>query len=251
MLLNIESNLKQFKSISLDEIKSVNLMNRMDTKFVFSIKKLNELLVALRQYYNILKVDKKIIQEYKSLYYDTFDRIFYLNHHNNRVNRFKVRFREYVDSELVFLEVKFKNNKRKTLKKRIKVDEIPNSLSIEQMNYLERIIGKKMNLIAHQWINFNRVTLVDKLNKERLTIDLNLNFSNKFKSEDHSDIVIAEVKQDKSNNMSFFTRIAKKNNIKPTRLSKYCISTISLSPEIKYNRFKEKLLFINKLKKLI
>ena len=35
-----------------------------------------------------------------------------------RVNRHKIRFREYVDSGLVFLEVKCKNNKGKTIKKR-------------------------------------------------------------------------------------------------------------------------------------
>ena len=42
---------------------------------------------------------------------------FFLDHHNRRVNRNKIRFREYVGSNLTFLEVKTKNNKGKTIKK--------------------------------------------------------------------------------------------------------------------------------------
>ena len=62
--------------------------------------------------------DGKLIHDYKSLYYDTEDWKFYLDHHNGRVNRNKIRFREYVGSKLTFLEIKLKNNKGKTIKKR-------------------------------------------------------------------------------------------------------------------------------------
>ena len=54
---------------------------------------------------------------------------FYNDHHNQRVNRHKIRFREYVDSGLIYLEVKCKTNKGKTVKKRLKVDKISKSLS--------------------------------------------------------------------------------------------------------------------------
>ena len=43
-------------------------------------------------------------------------------------------------------------------------------------------------------------------------------------------------------------RIAKEMSILLMRISKYCISALSLNPKLKSNRFKEKLLFINKLK---
>jgi hypothetical protein len=36
--------------------------------------------------------------------------------------------------------------------------------------------------------------------------------------------------------------------ILPIRISKYCMTTLQLNPDVKQNRFKEKLLFINKLK---
>jgi hypothetical protein len=47
---------------------------------------------------------------------------------------------------------------------------------------------------------------------------------------------------------SDFMRIAKELFILPIRISKYCMSSLKLHPELKHNRFKEKVLFLNKLK---
>ena len=229
----------------MDEVK---LMNRTDTKFAFRVNNLEELLEKMQVFYKVLEVNGERIQTYKSLYFDTEDRKFYIDHHNSRVNRNKIRFREYVSSELTFLEVKLKNNKGKTIKKRIKVATISEKLSPEQKEYIEKITGKKLEVSAKQWILFSRITFVHKTKKERLTIDINLSFENKKEKGDIKEIVIAEVKQERMSRSSDFIRIAKEMSILPMRLSKYCISTMQLNPNIKQNRFKKKQLFINKLK---
>jgi len=131
-----------FSPISLEEMDGVKLMNRTDTKFTFSISVLPELFQNLSPFYNVLEIDNKRIHEYKSLYFDTKKRKFYYDHHNQRVNRFKVRFREYVDSGLTFLEVKRKNNKGKTIKKRLKVKDIVTSIKSEQQEYINKILVK-------------------------------------------------------------------------------------------------------------
>ena len=244
-LLNIISS---FTSISLSEMDEVKLMNRTDTKFAFRVHNLEELLEKMQVFYKVLEVNSERVQTYKSLYFDTEDRKFYIDHHNSRVNRNKIRFREYVSSELTFLEVKLKNNKGKTIKKRIKVATISEKLSPEQKEYIEKITGKKLEVSAKQWILFSRITFVHKTKKERLTIDINLSFENKKEKGDLKEIVIAEVKQERMNRSSDFIRIAKEMSILPMRLSKYCISTMQLHPNIKQNRFKKKQLFINKLK---
>ena len=154
--MNLESCVSGFSVISLNEMNAVKLMNRVDQKFAFQIDKLPSLLNGLKESYNILEVNNKKVQSYKSLYYDTDDRLFFIQHHNGRVNRNKVRFREYVGSGLVFLEIKSKNNKGKTLKNRIKVDFIPESLSKEHESYINKIIGKELKLVSKQSINFNR-----------------------------------------------------------------------------------------------
>jgi hypothetical protein len=223
-------------------------MNRVDTKFVFNKNKLEDLLSSLKNHYDILDINNQRIHSYKSLYYDTVDNKFFIHHHNGRVNRNKVRFREYVGSGLSFLEVKTKNNKGKTNKKRIKVDSIGDSLSKHEQDYIESVIGNKLELESKQWVCFDRFTLVDKDEKERLTIDTNIMFSDSNNSGSFENIVIAELKQDKLNNSSNFKRLAKNMYISPSNLSKYCLSTISLKRDIKQNRFKEKLLLLNKLK---
>jgi len=245
---NLPQIVANFLPISLDEMDDVKLMSRTDTKFAFKANKMPLLLQELLPYYRVLAIDGKLIHDYKSLYYDTDNRKFYLDHHNGRVNRNKIRFREYVGSKLTFLEIKRKNNKGKTIKKRMKVDAISNELSEKQQSYIEKIIGKPMEVNAKQWINFSRITFVHKTQKERLTMDVNLTFENENEKGDMKHIVIAEVKQERMSRSSDFMRIAKEMYILPIRISKYCLTTLALNPELKKNRFKEKVLFINKLK---
>ena len=245
---NLPQIVANFSPISLDEMDDVKLMSRTDTKFAFKANKMPLLLQKLLPFYRVLAIDAELIHDYKSLYYDTDNRKFYLDHHNGRVNRNKIRFREYVGSKLTFLEIKRKNNKGKTIKKRMRVDAISNELSEKQKNYIEKIIGRPMNVNAKQWINFSRITFVHKTQKERLTIDVNLTFENSNEKGDMKHIVIAEVKQERMSRSSDFMRIAKEMHILPIRISKYCLTTLALNPELKKNRFKEKVLFINKLK---
>ena len=237
-----------FIPISLGEMDDVKLMSRTDTKFAFNANKMPELLGQLMPFYRLLAIDGELIHDYKSLYYDTDDRKFYIDHHNQRVNRNKIRFREYVGSGLTFLEIKLKNNKGKTIKKRMKVESITSDLSDKHQKYIEKIIGVHMHVSAKQWINFSRITLVHKTQKERLTIDINLTFENEKLSGELKQIIIAEVKQEKMSRSSDFMKIAKEMHILPIRISKYCMSALELNPSLKQNRFKEKLLFINKLK---
>ena len=122
--MEVSKIISDFEHISLAQMDGVKLMNRTDTKYTFSYSKLNLLLKKMQPFYKILEINNQLIHSYKSLYYDTEDRKFYLDHHNNRVNRNKVRFREYVGSNLTFLEIKLKNNKGRTIKKRMKVDLI-------------------------------------------------------------------------------------------------------------------------------
>ena len=98
--------MSDFTPISLGDMDGVKLMSRTDTKFAFQANKLPFLLRKLIPFYSVLVIDGKLIHDYKSLYYDTNDRKFYTDHHNQRVNRNKIRFREYVGSELTFLEIK-------------------------------------------------------------------------------------------------------------------------------------------------
>ena len=99
---------------------------------------------------------------------------------------------------------------------------------LEQQQYVNNVIGYPLEVLPIQWINFSRITLVHKVQKERLTLDVNLDYSNTTSTGDLRKIIIAEVKQERMSRSSDFIRIAKEMGIFPMRISKYCFSSMSL-----------------------
>ena len=229
----------------------VKLQNRTDTKFVFEANLLPQILNDIKDLYSILEINEKRTNSYKTLYYDTNTFTSYLQHHNGKTNRIKVRYRKYVESNLNYLEIKFKNNKSRTIKSRKKVTKIEELLTIDSKQFIEQHSFYKGNeLIPTLWNKFTRLTLVHKILNERLTIDLNLSFED-FKTQEKKEIphiIIAEVKQEKASGNSDFIKAIKKHNIRPSSMSKYCLGIAMLNPQLKSNIFKERLLNIKKLK---
>ena len=238
--------LEHFRSITLSEMDSVKLMNRTDTKFVFQRSQLLDFLDVLKSEYRILNVEGNLVSTYKTLYFDQPDFQYFLDHHNGKGNRYKVRIRNYVESNLFFFEIKNKYKER-TLKSSISVDGFEEVLSDKTKNYANHVIDGQVNLEAKLWNNFQRISLVNVEGKERLTFDLGLSFDWAGKKFDYNHIVIAELKQEKASRDTLFYSLMKKNGIRPSGLSKYCVGAVALYPELKYNNFKEKLLLIDKL----
>ncbi len=243
----INNILASFESISLNQMDEVKLMNRTDTKFVFEYSLLNKIMEEIKAHYYVLDIDGIRLNAYRCLYFDTEDFKFYFDHHNGKKNRNKVRYREYIDSGLCFLEIKKKNNKGKTIKERIKVPKIPDTLTEKGNSFVHQIMGTDDVLVPKHWNKFSRITLVNKHIKERLTIDLDITFETSERQCQLGDMVIAEVKQEKVNYASTFMRVIKKHGVRPFRISKYCMATASLFPTLKNNNFKPKFLKINKL----
>jgi hypothetical protein len=96
-------------------------------------------------------------------------------------------------------------------------------------------------------IQFSRITLADNSFNERLTIDTNLSAKNGSCSKKFDKLAISEIKQKKYNPKSQYIQILRDLRIPEMRFSKYCMSMLHVNKEIKYNRFKPKLLQINKI----
>lgn len=238
----------KYKAISLDEMNHVSLMNRVDTKFILPTNLLLNVITELEPDYQILEIESERLFPYKTKYYDTKDFDMYEAHQNGKLNRFKVRKREYVASKKHFLEVKFKNNKRRTIKKRIERIESPNQNSFES-TFVEQNSPFKMDELELKLSNyFNRITLVG--NSERLTIDFNLGFKGTDGQEVlYPEAVIIEFKQEKFNITSKGMQVLKKYRIRPESCSKYCLGAASLHRHIKSNRLKQKFGMISKFNK--
>jgi len=245
--MNLINNiLSEFSGITLKEMDNVKLMDRTDTKYVFRLENLAKFLEEIKDDYRILDVKGNRISRYESLYFDTKNFDLYLCHHRGKPNRYKIRCRKYVESELNFFEVKFKNNKGRTIKDRVKQPQINTEIKdTAEVLLKEKTPLNSGELEAKLWVNYSRITLVNKNSPERVTIDINLNFKNDEKNETIHNLVIAEVKQDKAVRSSFI-KLMKKYHIREGSISKYCFGVLSLFP-IKHNNFKPSLILFKKI----
>lgn len=239
--------LDRFEPIALDEMDSVKLMNRTERKFIFPIHRLIQILPLLLNDYKILDVNGVRLSRYESLYYDTPDLHMYHMHHNGRMNRYKIRHRHYVENGLGFIEVKHKNNKGRTNKKRIAETEKQALYDEKAAKFIRKSTPfEVLNLQPVIWSNYSRVTLVNKRLAERVTIDTQIDFSFDDKTANFNKLVIAEVKQE-NKFPSAFTDMMKTFHIQPGSMSKYCMGISSIYDHVKTNNFKQKLSLLSKI----
>ena len=240
--------LSDFNSISLEDLDRVQLLNRKDTKFVFSQSKLLQLLDRLKPFYRILEIEGKRIFVYDNTYFDTDEFFFYTQHHNECRKRFKVRYRKYCETNEQYFEIKVKDNKNRTIKNRLKINDGSGNFGEEEKRLILEIIGLPPEQLSPKLdIQFSRITLADNSFNERLTIDTNLSAKNGISSKIFDQLAVAEIKQKKYDPKSDFIQILRDLKISEMRFSKYCMGMLHVHKEIKYNRFKPKLLRINKI----
>jgi hypothetical protein len=243
-------NIEDLAPITLQEMEGVELLNRKDTKFIFPATKVGSLLDYLKDDYFILELDRNRISSYYNTYFDTPARICYHEHHNRRMNRYKVRIREYTESGLTFLEVKFKNNKQRTVKSRMRIETGTRDLDASMSGFLDKHSPFSVTQLEPVIdITFKRITVVNKNHTERATIDIDLLAFNKNGRHSFRHLAIAELKQVGIQSGSVFKEAIRNNMGHEVRVSKYCIGLSSLEKDLKANQFKPKHLLINKLNK--
>ena len=242
--------IRAFTPIHLEQMDRVKLMNRVDTKFAFDLKILSDILPELVENYAILEINSVRTPSYQSQYFDDQNLTFYKDHHNGRTNRFKVRIRKYIESNLLFLEIKHKF-KGRTIKKRIEVDDFKVNLTSEMNAFINDNKAAKSALMPILENAFHRITLVNKTKNERLTLDFDLSFKRENTTKEFKNLVIAELKQEKIDRTSPFFVAMKNRIIRPYRLSKYCLGAMALyeKEKIKINRFKRKYIYLQKIEK--
>jgi hypothetical protein len=250
--ISFEKALGAMAPITLEEMDGIKLMNRIDSKYLTNEEMLLKVLdAAAASGYRALVIDGLPLTRYSSVYYDTPLLGMYYAHRNKHLVRQKVRTRAYLDAGQAYLEIKRKNNKGRTSKKRT---EIPVS---ELMDFSadDNAVGY---LAKHSWYtvadispvlstNFRRITLVNPAMTERLTIDTGLNFENYRTGRKASleDAVIIELKQD-GRAASQMKGILLDYRVKPVRVSKYCVAVTLTDPDARPGRFNLKVRAIEK-----
>lgn len=246
---HITSLTRRFPGYALHELSNANLMHRFDTKYLLSMCFLPEILARLQLDYAILDIDHCRIFTYQNIYFDTEHFQFYYMHHNGQLNRFKVRHRKYLETKTNFLEVKFKNNRQRTIKHRMKISTETDQDMTEEMTYFlqQQLSGTVFNLHPKQWVRYRRITLANEQREERVTLDFCLSFQPTEGEFLYTleGLLIAELKQARKNMASPFFDLMRQHHLRPMSFSKYCMGCcLTYFDKLKINNFKPKLLKI-------
>ena len=243
--------LDSFNPISLDEMSSIRLMNRIDSKYLANEEQLKQLLLMAQGEYMVQAINGVRQSEYSTQYLDDRYNTMYLNHHNGRLTRQKVRIRTYVDTGDNFFEIKLKNNHGRTKKKRIHLTGTDTYIQDGAAQFLEEHAMLSIplcDMMPKVSNRFKRITLVNNAKTERLTIDRKLSFHNNETDADRNmdNLVVIEVKRD-GNTYSPIQDLLREVRIFPSGFSKYCIGMALTTPGIKRNMFNEKIRNIGKI----
>lgn len=228
---------QSYVAVGLQEMDSVALVNRIDTKFVFPLSRLDSVLLGMESGYSVLEIDGVRIHSYDTVYFDDSTFGLYLAHHNGRASRLKLRLRRYGKSDVAFMEVKRKTNTGRTIKSRKRTSLPQRRLTDEQRLFFNQQTGVTGEIWQFSMqVRFNRVTLVSFNPPERVTLDFGLEAHDETGSVQFPGLVIAEVKQGGKANSAFMSRMHELR-IRPFSVSKYCLGISLLRKHIKKNNF--------------
>lgn len=234
-----------FTPISLPALNAkAAMLERLDNKYVVRESVLREALAELALHFEVLEIDGKRAFTYETCYFDDVGLHSYYDHHQGRRRRCKVRVRKYTDAQLCFVEVKLKDKRGITVKKRLDytVDKY-GMLDKEACEHVDRcyrdLYGEAFRHTLQPVIEmrYQRVTLVAREGGERMTIDGKLLFTNGEHSCSTSpDVFVVETKSANGNGIA--DKILRALHQHPTsRCSKYCVGMAALQAVERHNKF--------------
>jgi len=238
--------LTSFSHSSLEESRSMSFLNRFDTKYVLKIAPAFDFIKNIQNDYSLLQINDKIIQSYRTVYFDTPELHCFNLHHNKRANRFKFRTRQYLSNGKIFNEIKQKLNTGKTVKFRQRRDVEKNGIPVlgevskfdDAFMNLASSNGYKFEALAPSlFVFFNRITFLNKHFPERVTLDFDLRYEFGKTEVLLRDMAIVELKRDRSPERSAAQNFLRKIHKEPGAFSKYCVGICLVREDARKNRF--------------
>ncbi len=230
-------------------MNKVRLMNRTDRKFLFPVSLLPDLLACISDDYLIMEIDNLRTFPYLTTYYDTPDLMFYHQHMRGAGERFKIRQRTYLSSDISYLEIKKKSKKGRTEKKRIAYQSENNDFDERASSFILSNSGVNAEILKPVLsTSFSRTTIVNIESGERITFDYGLEVSDNRNTTRFPFLAVAELKKEMSSGPSVFAQKARLLGIRPSGFSKYCMGCHYLFNPPRGNLLKRKVLQINRIK---
>jgi hypothetical protein len=245
----VTSCLSRFRTVSLENLCCIGLMNRVEVKYIFRAARLPHLISMLADHYDVLEINGRKALPYSTTYLDTDDYLFYYQHLRGKLNRYKIRYRKYEATNESFLEIKKKTNTGRTIKWRVENDFAHGGFDLCATDFISEHLPVSCSAIkANQFNKFSRITFASFRHKERLTIDFNISFAPPGGRSEISlpYIAVAELKKEAASHYSPFKNLIRPLQIYPSGFSKYCIGSALLNDSLRKNAIKPTFLLINK-----
>jgi hypothetical protein len=240
----IAQSLSAYAPVGLEALNAkAAMLERLDHKYIIPAARLAPAFDTFRDLFDVLEIDGKRAFTYATRYFDDPDQRGYYDHHQGRRKRCKVRVRSYLDAGFSYLEVKLKDLRDVTIKKRLKVPEGLESLDEACLAFIDSCYRKQYGeefarpLQIQLGMQYQRITLVAKEGGERMTVDTGLRFwSPRGLCDVPPDLFIIETKSARGNGIA--DRILRTHHLHPTkRCSKYCVAMAALGEVAKANQF--------------
>lgn len=220
------------------------MLERLDNKYVVKGAVLRRALPRLAELFDVLEIDGRRSFVYETCYFDDPELRSYYDHHQGRRQRMKVRVRRYVDAALCFVEVKLKDKRGATIKKRMPYDPAAfGTLDRAALAHIEKsyrdLYGRAFErpLEPVLRMSYSRVTLVAREGGERMTIDSGIRFDGAGDTRaTDDDVFIVETKSANGNGLA--DRVLRGLHQHPTNgCSKYCVGMSVTGSVERFNRF--------------
>lgn len=240
----IAESLSRFGTISLEGLNTkAAMLERLDNKYIVPANRLLPAFQAFADLFDVLEIDGKRAFTYATDYFDDPEARGYYDHHQGRRKRCKVRIRNYVDAGFSYLEVKLKDVRDATVKKRLKLPRPARSLCADSLAFIDachsELYGTPLGrqLMPVIGMEYERITLVAREGGERMTIDTRMAFrAANMQREAGPDMFILETKSARGNGIA--DKILRAEHLHPTNsCSKYCVGMAALGLVERHNRF--------------
>lgn len=247
---DIPSEVSEYEGITLAEVEETKtqLLSRVESKYLMTAEQCRRLIRMVSDSYSVLEVCNTRIGGYETRYYDDNAFTTYIQHHNGKGNRYKLRLRHYESSGETYLEVKKKSNKGSTEKRRIRASRTSAGFLPDEEQFLKAAFPYDCRGFHPVLVTaYDRLTLVSKEFPERITFDIGISFENGEQSISYPELVICEIKHEKSVKSTPAQSAIRSIGIRERAFSKYCIGVSLLYGRLKHNRFKPNLCFLSGL----
>ncbi len=235
----------RFSAISLEQLNlRAAMLERLDNKYVVSADILTLAADRLSQAFDVLDIEGVRAFSYDTCYFDDGVAQSYHHHQQGRRKRCKVRVRRYREAGLCFVEVKLKDKRGITVKRRMPYDgdlfRVLDSRAMAHVDASHQAIYAEafaMDLRPVIEMSYRRMTLVAKEGGERMTIDSGIEFrSGSQRRTVAPDLFIVETKSARGNGLA--DKVLRALHAHPTPgCSKYCVGMAALHKVQRINQF--------------